>query len=182
MRLCDMRLSIETLSLIEVRRGSRLTMDMLKIPVRATSTLHSLSECQWVNTCVHCRVNLWDWFGHLDESLPCMIYIYIYIYICGVYYYVRTEVAIYTVLYYTILYYTILHCSILFYTGLYYTILHYTILYYTTLHYTILYYTILYYTILYYTILYYTILYYTCLLYTSPSPRDGLLSRMPSSA
>ena len=24
--------------------------------------------------------------------------------------------------------------------------------------------------------------YYTCLLYTSPSPRDGLLSRMPSSA
>ena len=25
-------------------------------------------------------------------------------------------------------------------------------------------------------------LYYTCLLYTSPSPRDGLLSRMPSSA
>ena len=23
---------------------------------------------------------------------------------------------------------------------------------------------------------------YTCLLYTSPSPRDGLLSRMPSSA
>ena len=26
------------------------------------------------------------------------------------------------------------------------------------------------------------LLYYTCLLYTSPSPRDGLLSRMPSSA
>ena len=25
-------------------------------------------------------------------------------------------------------------------------------------------------------------LYYNCLLYTSPSPRDGLLSRMPSSA
>ena len=25
-------------------------------------------------------------------------------------------------------------------------------------------------------------LYYRCLLYTSPSPRDGLLSRMPSSA
>ena len=25
-------------------------------------------------------------------------------------------------------------------------------------------------------------LYYFCLLYTSPSPRDGLLSRMPSSA
>ena len=25
-------------------------------------------------------------------------------------------------------------------------------------------------------------LYYLCLLYTSPSPRDGLLSRMPSSA
>ena len=25
-------------------------------------------------------------------------------------------------------------------------------------------------------------LYYTCLLYTSPSPRDGLLYRMPSSA
>ena len=25
-------------------------------------------------------------------------------------------------------------------------------------------------------------LYYACLLYTSPSPRDGLLSRMPSSA
>ena len=25
-------------------------------------------------------------------------------------------------------------------------------------------------------------MYYTCLLYTSPSPRDGLLSRMPSSA
>ena len=25
-------------------------------------------------------------------------------------------------------------------------------------------------------------LYYICLLYTSPSPRDGLLSRMPSSA
>ena len=25
-------------------------------------------------------------------------------------------------------------------------------------------------------------LYYVCLLYTSPSPRDGLLSRMPSSA
>ena len=24
--------------------------------------------------------------------------------------------------------------------------------------------------------------YYPCLLYTSPSPRDGLLSRMPSSA
>ena len=24
--------------------------------------------------------------------------------------------------------------------------------------------------------------YYVCLLYTSPSPRDGLLSRMPSSA
>ena len=46
MRLCDMRLSIETLSLIEVRRGSWLTMDMLKIPVRVTSTLHSLSECQ----------------------------------------------------------------------------------------------------------------------------------------
>ena len=27
-----------------------------------------------------------------------------------------------------------------------------------------------------------TILLYPCLLYTSPSPRDGLLSRMPSSA
>src|SRR5680860_910554 len=27
-----------------------------------------------------------------------------------------------------------------------------------------------------------SILLYTCLLYTSPSPRDGLLSRMPSSA
>ena len=27
-----------------------------------------------------------------------------------------------------------------------------------------------------------TIAPYTCLLYTSPSPRDGLLSRMPSSA
>src|SRR5665647_3661311 len=26
------------------------------------------------------------------------------------------------------------------------------------------------------------VVYYTCLLYTSPSPRDGLLSRMPSSA
>ena len=26
------------------------------------------------------------------------------------------------------------------------------------------------------------VLFYTCLLYTSPSPRDGLLSRMPSSA
>ena len=26
------------------------------------------------------------------------------------------------------------------------------------------------------------ILFITCLLYTSPSPRDGLLSRMPSSA
>ena len=26
------------------------------------------------------------------------------------------------------------------------------------------------------------IVYWTCLLYTSPSPRDGLLSRMPSSA
>ena len=26
------------------------------------------------------------------------------------------------------------------------------------------------------------LLYNTCLLYTSPSPRDGLLSRMPSSA
>ena len=26
------------------------------------------------------------------------------------------------------------------------------------------------------------IIYMTCLLYTSPSPRDGLLSRMPSSA
>ena len=26
------------------------------------------------------------------------------------------------------------------------------------------------------------ILYWDCLLYTSPSPRDGLLSRMPSSA
>ena len=25
-------------------------------------------------------------------------------------------------------------------------------------------------------------IYYACLLYTSPSPRDGLLSRMPSSA
>ena len=25
-------------------------------------------------------------------------------------------------------------------------------------------------------------LFYNCLLYTSPSPRDGLLSRMPSSA
>ena len=24
--------------------------------------------------------------------------------------------------------------------------------------------------------------FYTCLLYTSPSPRDGLLTRMPSSA
>ena len=28
----------------------------------------------------------------------------------------------------------------------------------------------------------YSIRWYTCLLYTSPSPRDGLLSRMPSSA
>ena len=28
----------------------------------------------------------------------------------------------------------------------------------------------------------FTDMYYTCLLYTSPSPRDGLLSRMPSSA
>ena len=27
-----------------------------------------------------------------------------------------------------------------------------------------------------------TLLFYSCLLYTSPSPRDGLLSRMPSSA
>ena len=27
-----------------------------------------------------------------------------------------------------------------------------------------------------------TVLIYACLLYTSPSPRDGLLSRMPSSA
>ena len=27
-----------------------------------------------------------------------------------------------------------------------------------------------------------TAMLYTCLLYTSPSPRDGLLSRMPSSA
>ena len=27
-----------------------------------------------------------------------------------------------------------------------------------------------------------TVEFYTCLLYTSPSPRDGLLSRMPSSA
>ena len=27
-----------------------------------------------------------------------------------------------------------------------------------------------------------TISFHTCLLYTSPSPRDGLLSRMPSSA
>ena len=27
-----------------------------------------------------------------------------------------------------------------------------------------------------------TATFYTCLLYTSPSPRDGLLSRMPSSA
>ena len=27
-----------------------------------------------------------------------------------------------------------------------------------------------------------THLFYACLLYTSPSPRDGLLSRMPSSA
>ena len=27
-----------------------------------------------------------------------------------------------------------------------------------------------------------TVDYYLCLLYTSPSPRDGLLSRMPSSA
>ena len=27
-----------------------------------------------------------------------------------------------------------------------------------------------------------TTIYWTCLLYTSPSPRDGLLSRMPSSA
>ena len=27
-----------------------------------------------------------------------------------------------------------------------------------------------------------TTIFYTCLLYTSPSPRDGLLSRMPSSA
>ena len=26
------------------------------------------------------------------------------------------------------------------------------------------------------------VVYYICLLYTSPSPRDGLLSRMPSSA
>ena len=31
------------------------------------------------------------------------------------------------------------------------------------------------------TMLFYAIL-YSCLLYTSPSPRDGLLSRMPSSA
>ena len=30
--------------------------------------------------------------------------------------------------------------------------------------------------------LYFTEKPYTCLLYTSPSPRDGLLSRMPSSA
>ena len=29
---------------------------------------------------------------------------------------------------------------------------------------------------------YHNAYYYTCLLYTSPSPRDGLLSRMPSSA
>src|SRR5665647_3569734 len=28
----------------------------------------------------------------------------------------------------------------------------------------------------------YNLFHYTCLLYTSPSPRDGLLSRMPSSA
>ena len=28
----------------------------------------------------------------------------------------------------------------------------------------------------------YRMRYYNCLLYTSPSPRDGLLSRMPSSA
>ena len=28
----------------------------------------------------------------------------------------------------------------------------------------------------------YEVTYYACLLYTSPSPRDGLLSRMPSSA
>ena len=27
-----------------------------------------------------------------------------------------------------------------------------------------------------------TVMLYICLLYTSPSPRDGLLSRMPSSA
>ena len=27
-----------------------------------------------------------------------------------------------------------------------------------------------------------TVKFYDCLLYTSPSPRDGLLSRMPSSA
>ena len=27
-----------------------------------------------------------------------------------------------------------------------------------------------------------TLMYFVCLLYTSPSPRDGLLSRMPSSA
>ena len=27
-----------------------------------------------------------------------------------------------------------------------------------------------------------TLIFHTCLLYTSPSPRDGLLSRMPSSA
>ena len=31
-------------------------------------------------------------------------------------------------------------------------------------------------------ILYYTGKSHNCLLYTSPSPRDGLLSRMPSSA
>ena len=29
---------------------------------------------------------------------------------------------------------------------------------------------------------YYSVYYYTCLLYTSPSPRDGATSRMPSSA
>ena len=32
------------------------------------------------------------------------------------------------------------------------------------------------------TLAYSSWLYYPCLLYTSPSPRDGLLSRMPSSA
>ena len=34
----------------------------------------------------------------------------------------------------------------------------------------------------YYYYYYYYGYYYYCLLYTSPSPRDGLLSRMPSSA
>ena len=33
-----------------------------------------------------------------------------------------------------------------------------------------------------YNIAFPVMLFYACLLYTSPSPRDGLLSRMPSSA